>query len=93
MPSAAAGPSSPSSFVAPRWDCKMLHRLSELWRAYWIGRARRASVVLLSSLDDRTLADIGLARCEIEWAVCDKSRRPVQGNGPRECRGNLRSGR
>src|SRR5262249_12322353 len=75
MASATASPSSPASFVAPRWDRKALHHLSELWRAYWIGRARRASVVLLSSLDDRTLADIGLARSEIEWAVCDKSRR------------------
>ena len=38
-----------------------------LWAAYWQSRARRASVVYLNSLDNRTLDDIGLDRSEIEF--------------------------
>ena len=48
-----------------------------LWRTYWEHRARRASVMLLSSLDNRTLDDIGLDRSEIESFVYDKSREPA----------------
>ena len=45
-----------------------------LWRAYWERRARKASVFLLRSLDNRTLDDIGLHRSEIESLVYDKSK-------------------
>ncbi len=45
-----------------------------LWRAFWERRARKASVMLLSSLDNRTLDDIGLDRSEIESFVYDKSK-------------------
>ena len=64
----------PSHRVAPRTDLGVVPYLRALWRAYWARRARRASILLLSSLDDRTLADIGLARCEIESVVRDTSR-------------------
>jgi uncharacterized protein YjiS (DUF1127 family) len=47
--------------------------LQGLWRAYWAQRARRTTAFLLRSLDDRTLADIGLERSEIESVVRDKS--------------------
>jgi uncharacterized protein YjiS (DUF1127 family) len=40
-----------------------------VWRAYWERRARRATVLILNSLDERTLRDIGLARSEIESCV------------------------
>ena len=40
-----------------------------LWAAYWQSRARRASVVYLNSLDNRTLDDIGLDRSEIAQAI------------------------
>jgi uncharacterized protein YjiS (DUF1127 family) len=39
------------------------------WRRYWQRRARRATVELLSALDDRTLHDIGVSRSEISSLV------------------------
>jgi len=45
-----------------------------LWRAYWARRAQRASVMFLSSLDNRTLSDIGLDRSEIASFVYDKTK-------------------
>jgi uncharacterized protein YjiS (DUF1127 family) len=61
---------------------KLVQILRDLWRAYWMHRARRASIVLLSSLDDRTLADIGLGRCEIESVVREKSRQRLRHYAP-----------
>ena len=42
------------------------------WQAYWHYQARRATTVLLDALDDRTLAEIGLRRSEIESAVAGR---------------------
>jgi uncharacterized protein YjiS (DUF1127 family) len=53
----------------------LLHRW---WKAYWAARAQRASVRLLSSLNDRTLQDIGVDRSEIESIVYAKSRERVR---------------
>jgi uncharacterized protein YjiS (DUF1127 family) len=39
------------------------------WQTYWQRRARRATVLLLASLDDRTLHDIGLSPSEIASVV------------------------
>jgi uncharacterized protein YjiS (DUF1127 family) len=61
---------------------RLAQYLGDLWRAYWARRARRASIVLLSSLDDRTLADIGLARCEIEGVVREKSKHRLRHYAP-----------
>jgi uncharacterized protein YjiS (DUF1127 family) len=44
-------------------------RIARSWHAYWTRRARRVTVELLSSLDDRTLADIGVGRDEISSLV------------------------
>jgi uncharacterized protein YjiS (DUF1127 family) len=44
-------------------------RIAEAWRAYWQRRARQATVELLHSLDERTLRDIGVGRCEIASLV------------------------
>jgi len=49
------------------------HSLRRWWETYWARRAQRASVHLLSSLDDRTLQDIGVNRSEIESIVYAKS--------------------
>jgi uncharacterized protein YjiS (DUF1127 family) len=48
------------------------------WRAYWDWRARKVTILLLSSLDRRTLHDIGVEPSEIESLVCggnDRCRR------------------
>jgi uncharacterized protein YjiS (DUF1127 family) len=48
------------------------------WRTYWDWRARKATILLLSALDRRTLHDIGIAPSEIESLVqggCDRCRR------------------
>ena len=45
------------------------HRIAGAWRAYWERRARRATIALLHSLDDRTLHDIGVGRSEISSIV------------------------
>src|SRR5215475_2920052 len=39
------------------------------WHAYALRRERNAAVRELHALDDRTLKDIGVNRCEIEWVV------------------------
>jgi uncharacterized protein YjiS (DUF1127 family) len=49
-----------------------------LWRAYWEYRVRRATAVILHKLDDRTLADIGVDRDEIDSLV-DGPRAPAGG--------------
>jgi uncharacterized protein YjiS (DUF1127 family) len=51
----------------------LTHRLSSalhgVWNAYWAHKAERTTVLILSSLDDRTLKDIGMDRTEIESVV------------------------
>ena len=42
----------------------------QLWRAYWDQQARRATIMLLHTLDDRALADIGFKRSEIRVCWC-----------------------
>jgi uncharacterized protein YjiS (DUF1127 family) len=39
------------------------------WRAYWDRQARKATVLILQSLDHRTLHDIGISPSEIESCV------------------------
>jgi len=48
------------------------------WATYWSAQARRATVMVLRSLDDRTLKDIGMDRSEIESVVYARAgeRRP-----------------
>lgn len=43
------------------------------WRTYWERRARRATVLILCSLDERTLHDIGISASEIESCVYSRS--------------------
>ena len=44
-------------------------RIERLWATFWSGRAQRATVLMLQSLDGRTLKDIGIDRSEIESVV------------------------
>jgi uncharacterized protein YjiS (DUF1127 family) len=43
--------------------------IAAAWQRYWDTRARRATVEILHSLDDRTLRDIGISRGEITSVV------------------------
>jgi uncharacterized protein YjiS (DUF1127 family) len=43
--------------------------LRKLWKAYWRYRARKPTAITLQSLDDRTLADLGLVRTELSTMV------------------------
>jgi uncharacterized protein YjiS (DUF1127 family) len=54
----------PSQLAA--WSGRALARA---WQAFWRWRARQATVAILSALDDRALADIGMSRVEIESFV------------------------
>ena len=45
------------------------------WHAYWSWHARRATVLILRSLDQRTLHDIGIDSSEIESLVYGSSDR------------------
>jgi uncharacterized protein YjiS (DUF1127 family) len=47
------------------------HHLATAWSQYMAWRARRATKLLLKSLDDRTLADIGVLRSGIDAVVRD----------------------
>ena len=82
MASGTMTTTSPSHSMALSTGLRLVHNLRDLWRAYWAHRARRASIVLLSSLDDRTLADIGLARSEIESVVREKSKHRLRHYAP-----------
>jgi uncharacterized protein YjiS (DUF1127 family) len=44
-------------------------RLRRLWRGYRDRQVRRAVAVMLHALDDRTLADLGINRDEVEALV------------------------
>jgi len=55
------------------WPAGRFGRLArKWWRAYWDRRARLATVLILQSLDRRTLHDIGINPCEIESCVHSK---------------------
>ena len=41
----------------------------QAWQHYWTQKTRRAAVLALRTLDDRTLKDIGIDRSEIESVV------------------------
>ena len=67
-------PSSPDTDQGPP---KLRARAAAIarhgWRIYWERRARRATVLILRSLDERTLRDIGINPSEIESCVYDRS--------------------
>jgi uncharacterized protein YjiS (DUF1127 family) len=64
---------SPAHGIAHANGHGLVQSVKALWRAYWARRARRTSILLLSSLDSRTLHDIGLDRSEIASFVNDRT--------------------
>ena len=58
-----------SSQPRPTLKARALASAQHRWRAYWQRRARRATVLILHSLDERTLRDIGINPSEIESCV------------------------
>jgi uncharacterized protein YjiS (DUF1127 family) len=64
---------APSTLAA-----RAAHLIRKRWQAYWEWRARQATILILRSLDRRTLHDIGIAPSEIESLVgaCGDDRRP-----------------
>jgi uncharacterized protein YjiS (DUF1127 family) len=48
--------------------------IAKVWRAYWDWRVKRTTILILQSLDRRTLRDIGIDPTEIESLVCDAGR-------------------
>lgn len=44
---------------------RVSRQVRKAWSAYWQRRAQVATMAVLSSLDDRTLKDLGLHRSEI----------------------------
>jgi uncharacterized protein YjiS (DUF1127 family) len=49
-------------------------RVRMWWRAYWLWRAREATVRILHRLDERTLRDIGIDPSEVRSVVYCKIR-------------------
>jgi uncharacterized protein YjiS (DUF1127 family) len=79
----SAGWTRPNAAAAPAADAG--RRLSAVvvgvgaliargWRAYWGWRMKRTTVLILQSLDRRTLRDIGIDASEIESLVCSMGR-------------------
>src|SRR5262245_23015721 len=64
-PAAEAGHPTRVSTVAARAGAL----IRQAWHAYWDWRARRVTVLLLRSLDCRTLHDIGIEPSEVESLV------------------------
>ena len=55
---------------------RMGNSIAKAWRGYWQRRAKRATVELLHSLDDRTLHDIGVEPERDPVARLRQARRP-----------------
>lgn len=57
----------------PTLSARVVALARRTWRAYWERRARRATVLILCSLDERTLHDIGISPSEIQSCVYSRS--------------------
>jgi uncharacterized protein YjiS (DUF1127 family) len=72
--SRAPAPGSAISRLRPaRVPGSVAVRVRYVWRSYWEWRTRRATVLLLQSLDARSLEDIGLTPDEVDFLVADLS--------------------
>jgi uncharacterized protein YjiS (DUF1127 family) len=63
------GSSSPSFLPTSSMAARLAALARRGWHAYWQRRTRRATLLLLASLDERTLRDIGLSPSEITSVV------------------------
>ncbi len=58
---------------------RIVNAVRTAWRGYWTWRARKAAILILRSLDRRTLRDIGVDPGEIETLLRDADRRQRPG--------------
>jgi uncharacterized protein YjiS (DUF1127 family) len=61
------------SLFSPNW---LVRHVGKWWKRYLDRRARQATIMVLQSLDGRTLKDIGVNRAEIVWLVDNMSDKP-----------------
>jgi uncharacterized protein YjiS (DUF1127 family) len=54
---------------------RIVNAVGTAWRGYWTWRARKATILILRSLDRRTLRDIGVDLGEIDSLPRDAERR------------------
>jgi uncharacterized protein YjiS (DUF1127 family) len=66
----------PAHSAASALSRRISASVKSAWRDYWTRKTRRATVLILHALDDRTLKDIGMHRSEIESIVYSQA-----GNG------------
>jgi uncharacterized protein YjiS (DUF1127 family) len=76
-PSLAAGVETASELLS-RAAKHISGALATLWRRYLTWQMRRATRMVLHSLDSRSLNDIGMDRSEIEAFVRDLKYRPAR---------------
>jgi|GEM_PF-1930609 len=65
--------------TAPTLAARALALLGRAWRAFVAWRMRRLTIEILRALDDRTLADIGISRQEIESLVLGRPGERMRG--------------
>jgi uncharacterized protein YjiS (DUF1127 family) len=75
--------SATSASAVPQRASGLKESAKALWNSYWAFRAQRATSHILHSLDDRTLADIGIERSEIESVIRDTSRQRLRTYDPK----------
>jgi uncharacterized protein YjiS (DUF1127 family) len=68
---AAGAPTTSGGRGLPRLAGRIGSSIAKWWRAYWEWRTTRATVLVLRSLDRRTLHDIGVDPSEIESLAHD----------------------
>ncbi len=60
--------------ASPAWNARIISRLVMLWARMRRAQNIRRTITTLESLDDRTLKDIGMHRCQIQSVVTHRDR-------------------